>query len=179
MSVLRGWRFRLRSLLSPSARQPSKAPVSLVHRYKSRFLTAPLADMAPPKTPNASRGTIRGSVSQNLMTFTVRASPLPQSILGFTLENLAVLKQLQRDRRLGERSDLPDFDEGEGVDVHGDIIRKPNVKPDEFWRALQGKCTEEGGEWEDIVDKIWAFGPQGAGGCVLIDSRTSTAGHNS
>lgn len=135
--------------------------------------------MAPPKTPNALRGTIRGTISQNIATFTIRASPLPSLILEFILENLVTLKKLQQDRRQAEKVDVPDVEDEEGVDIHGDIIRKPNVAPAQFWESLQAKFREAGGEWDNIVDKIWAFGPQGAGGCVLIDSRTSTTWHNS
>lgn len=35
-----------------------------------------------------------------------------------------------------------------------------------------------GGEWADVVDRVWAFGPQRVGSCMLIDSRpgvTSTS----
>ncbi|KAF7768579.1 hypothetical protein Agabi119p4_7822 [Agaricus bisporus var. burnettii] len=50
-------------------------------------------------------------------------------------------------------------------------MRNPSVKPEQFWDALQDKCKEVGGEWEGITDKVWAFGPQRAGGCLLIDAR--------
>lgn len=125
--------------------------------------------MAPVKTPNAPRGTIRGSSSQNIVTFTIRASPLPRPILDFILENLETLKKLQHDKKWGETTE--DQEDLATVDIYGDVIRKPNVRPENFWVALQERSKEVGGEWEGLADKIWAFGPQKAGGCLLIDAR--------
>lgn len=138
-------------------------------------------DMNLPKTAGAPRGTIRGASSNNLVTFTIRASPLPPVILDFILENLVTLKKLQQDRKARDSQatqDLADAEEQDGVDVHGDIVRKPTVKPDQFWAALSEKCQEAGNEWENITERIWAFGPQKAGGCVLIDARTSPVSHS-
>ncbi|KAJ7205916.1 translation elongation factor 2 [Mycena haematopus] len=137
-------------------------------------------DMAPPKTPNAPRGTIQGASSQSIVTFTIRASPLPRIILDFVLDNLGTLKILQHERRGGADSD--DVDAEGDLDssaIDGNIMRKPNVKPEQFWDALRDKCREAGGEWTDISEHIWAFGPQNAGGCILVDSRNSNAGHSS
>ncbi|KAF8895270.1 P-loop containing nucleoside triphosphate hydrolase protein [Infundibulicybe gibba] len=131
-------------------------------------------DMAPPRTLNAARGTIRGSSSHNIVNFTIRASPLPPSILQFILENLTTLKSLQYDRKNSDAEtyqDQIDSDEQDGVDVYGDVVRKPSAKPDQFWEALRVKCKEAGAEWENLAQNIWAFGPQKAGGCLLIDAR--------
>lgn len=129
--------------------------------------------MAPPKTPNSPRGTVRGASSHSIVNFTIRASPLPRPILDFVLQNLVVLKKIQHDREAGDKQSQgqDDAEDQDGVDDYGDIIRKPSVKPEQFWSVLQDKCREVGGEWESITDRIWAFGPQKAGGCLLIDSR--------
>ncbi|KII86678.1 hypothetical protein PLICRDRAFT_264227 [Plicaturopsis crispa FD-325 SS-3] len=132
------------------------------------------ADMAAPKTPNAPRGTIRGSDSHNLVTFTIRAVPLPETILQFILDNIITLKKLQQERKGGREGEVDDEGEEEGVNVHGDIMRKPTVKPEQFWAALQDKCKEAGGEWTGLVDRIWAFGPQNAGGSLLVDARNTS-----
>lgn len=136
--------------------------------------------MAPPKTTNAPRGTIRGASSHNLVTFVIRATPLPQIMIEFILENLIILKQFQHERRAGDSQSNQDATNAEDQDEvdNGDIGRRPKVKPEQFWAALQDKCRETGGEWEDIADRIWAFGPHNAGGCILIDSR-KTAPHSS
>ena len=68
------------------------------------------------------------------------------------------------------RQDMEDV-LSEGVSLQGDVFRKPTVGPDEFWMGLEAACRKAGPEWHNTADKIWAFGPQSAGGCVLIDAR--------
>ena len=46
------------------------------------------------------------------------------------------------------------------------------MKMEEFWTSLAEKCKAAGGEWADIVENIWAFGPQRMGTCLLIDARS-------
>ena len=137
--------------------------------------------MPPPKTPGAKRGTIHGAVAQNLAQFTIRASPLPSSISEFLLDNLAILRRMQLERKAGEvdaSNAAEGDDEGAGADedydVQGDYIKKPTVKAEQFWDALADKCRAAGGEWADVADKIWAFGPQRMGTCLLIDARSGT-----
>lgn len=131
--------------------------------------------MASPKTPNAVRGTIKGGSSQNIVTFALRSAPLPDDILLFIQQNLSTLRLLLQERRPTDRG-ISDGDngalmEGDRPEVQGNLMHTPSVKPEQFWVALKEKCTEAGGEWVNIVDRIWAFGPQGAGGCLLIDGR--------
>ncbi|KAG5641547.1 hypothetical protein DXG03_004793 [Asterophora parasitica] len=132
-------------------------------------------DMAPTKTTNGPRGTIHGASSSNIVQFTIRASPLPQKILDFVLQNQSILRKFQHDRRAKdssvedqEKALAEEYDE---VDIYGDIVRKPSVTPEQFWEALNKVCKEAGGEWGDVSEMIWAFGPQKAGGCLLIDAR--------
>ncbi|TFK40717.1 P-loop containing nucleoside triphosphate hydrolase protein [Crucibulum laeve] len=143
--------------------------------FRETAVKAP--DMAPNKTSGASRGTIRSVSALNIVTFTIRASPLPRLILDFVLDNIVTLKKLQYERRMQQQGQEKATEEEvhEGIDVYGDIVRKPTVKPENFWNALKEKCKEAGGEWEDITDRIWAFGPQNAGGCMLIDARKPKA----
>ena len=122
-------------------------------------------EMAPIKTPNAPRGTMRGSSAHKVVTYTIRAVPIPTTILDFILENILVLKTLIRDKRDQQ------IEEEQDVDLHGDVIRKSTINPDQFWDVFVEKCKEVGGEWEDVAARTWAFGPQKAGGCLLIDAR--------
>ncbi|KAJ6509004.1 translation elongation factor 2 [Mycena sanguinolenta] len=132
-------------------------------------------DMAPTKTPNAPRGSIKGVSSQSIVTFTIRASPLPRIILDFVLNNLATLKILQHDRKGADSDDVDAEGDLDSSTIDGNIMRQPTVKPEQFWDALREKCQEAGGEWTDITDRVWAFGPQNAGGCILVDSRNSNS----
>lgn len=136
-------------------------------------------DMAPPKSGNAKRGTMRGASAMNLVRCTIRAAPLPKEVWEFLRDNLALLRQMNQERKYREEAEIiptrevTDTDGGDEdeVDLHGEVIKRPSVKPDEFWRVFQDVCAKAGGEWADMVEKLWAFGPQRAGTCVLVDSR--------
>ncbi|KAG6336112.1 hypothetical protein ID866_2978 [Astraeus odoratus] len=129
------------------------------------------SDMAPPKTLNAARGTVKGTSYQNLVSFTIRTVPLPDIIHQFILQNLSTLRLL-----LQERGTTDGQNDGSSPDIQksgmqGDVVQLPSVRPEQFWDALEEKCKAAGGEWLSAVERIWAFGPHGAGGCVLFDSR--------
>ncbi|ESK89228.1 ribosome biogenesis protein [Moniliophthora roreri MCA 2997] len=126
-------------------------------------------DMTPPKTAGAPRGTMKGSSSQGIVNFTIRANPLPKPIRDFLVQNMLILKRLQQERR-GTESEAEQVEELVNEN-RGGIVQNPDINPDQFWPAMQKVCKEVGGEWEKIVDRIWAFGPQKAGGCILIDAR--------
>ena len=125
--------------------------------------------MASPKTLGAPRGTVHGSSFQNLVTFTIRAAPLPDLIADFLRNNLTVVKRLVADRT--HSVDATSVSEAEEAATIGDILRVPTIHPEQFWDAFKAKCEEAGPEWAGIVDNIWAMGPQAAGECLLIDSR--------
>ena len=130
--------------------------------------------MAQPKTANVPRGTVKGSASQDLVRFTIRAVPLQKNIHRFILDNIVTLKKLHQGRKT--RDTLSDEEAGsieEGADIYGDVVRRPSVRPEQFWDALDETCKAVRGEWEHIVDRIWCFGPQKIGGCLLIDARKS------
>ncbi|KAH6912905.1 translation elongation factor 2 [Coprinopsis sp. MPI-PUGE-AT-0042] len=157
--------------------QPSKPIVP----FRETAVKAP--DMAPTKTPGAHRGTIKGASSQSVVRFTIRAAPLPNIILQYILENADVLKRLQSDQRARQQGKSVEEEDAEQVDAaenYGDVVRKPTVTLDKFWEMLQEKCAEAGGEWVNgVVDRIWAFGPHKAGGCLLIDSRQPSSSSSS
>lgn len=134
--------------------------------------------MAPPKTPNAKRGTIHGAAAHDLVKFTIRAVPLHPTIHEFLLDNLAILRRMQQERKAGEEERMAeeeDAAEDAAYDMQGDFIKKPTIKAEQFWPELQERCQKAGGEWADLVDKIWAFGPQRMGSCVLVDARQGEA----
>ncbi len=99
----------------------------------------------------------------------------------FLQDNLSVMRKLSGQRKQkGETTEAltvtqKDDELDEGVDLHGDVIRKPTTRPDNFWTSLEGVCNLLGGEWRGLADKIWAFGPHSAGGCILVDARAGDA----
>lgn len=143
--------------------------------------------MPPPKFGSTKRGTVSGSSAHNLVKFTIRAAPMPRKLWDFLQDNLAILLRLRQERQSREENIVPqtsnpeDHEEQEEdeIDLQGEIIKRPTVKPDEFWQVFQEKCSEIGGEWAGVVDQIMAFGPQRAGTCLLIDSRTDGQPPNS
>ena len=169
--------------------QPSKPIVPF------RETAAKASEMAPSKTSNATRGTIHGSSGHSVVKFIIRAAPLPSEILSFLQDNLLVLRKLQQEKKIREQSqsseategesehdqggssdqsqedDDDKFDMEEGVSMYGDVYRKPTVRPEDFWSGLDSVCKKAGSDWKDVADKVWAFGPQSAGGCILIDAR--------
>lgn len=120
---------------------------------------------------------MHGSVTNNAVKFTIRATPLPDVIKEFLRDNLALLRRMeleQKTDKLGS-GDEEAADLEEEFDKLGELLKKPSVKPEEFWTTLAAKFKETGGEWTDVVNQIWAFGPQRAGTCILVDSRAHGA----
>ena len=136
--------------------------------------------MAPPKSAPARRGTIHGSAGHNLVKFTIRAAPLPKGIWELLRDNLTLLRQQERKSREEGRegadnsADNADLDdETDEVDLQGEVLKRPTVRADQFWTVFDEKCKAAGGDWADVAEHLWAFGPQSAGTCLLIDSRSN------
>lgn len=145
-------------------------------------------EMAPPKH-SSKRGQVNGSSTRSLVKFSIRVAPLPKSLLDFILDNIPILKRLQRERRNASGGSTEDEDQGKedddadlerSYDGSGETVRKPTVRPEQFWTGLEEVCKKAGGDWDKgIVDRIWAFGPHRAGGCLLIDARKNIGTSNS
>ncbi|KAG8908436.1 Cytoplasmic GTPase/eEF2-like protein (ribosomal biogenesis) [Tulasnella sp. 403] len=136
--------------------------------FREMAVKAP--EMPPPKIPNAPRGTINGTSAQGLVTFTIRATPLPAAITEFLLANVSILKRLHRDphaqsKKTGETVNPEDAEEG----VSDEVAREATVKPNDFWPTLDGLFKKAGAEWADVADKLWAFGPHRVGPNILVD----------
>jgi ribosome assembly protein 1 len=84
----------------------------------------------PPKTPGFPRGTVHGASFQNLVTFTIRAVPLPEVIADFLRSNLVVIKRLLADWTRSDSTPSEEVeDEAEKAATTGDILRVPTVHP--------------------------------------------------
>ncbi|KWU44650.1 P-loop containing nucleoside triphosphate hydrolase protein [Rhodotorula sp. JG-1b] len=128
--------------------------------FRETAVSAP--DMAPPKTPNQPRGTVLGSVQSGLVTFTIRAAPMPSSITSFLKANANTIKRIQRDRRSGKADDESEAvtEVSEGAEV---------VTPEEFWPKFEQVLKEAGRDWAGLAEQIWAFGPRRVGPNLLVD----------
>ncbi|EJU03216.1 translation elongation factor 2 [Dacryopinax primogenitus] len=133
-----------------------------------------VAEMAPPKSQDLPRGTVKGSSTQGLVTFSIRARPLPSSVISFLQSNVHVIQEIQGGRGM-QRVTSNVRTRVEGVlameeDVLGEETEnRPTVQPQGFWTELEELLTAAGPDWSKIADQIWAFGPKRIGSCMLID----------
>ena len=122
--------------------------------------------MAPPKTKDASRGTVLGTVLSGLVDFTLRAAPLPSAITDFLLSHTSsmanMLSQREHDVEEDERSDARDA-------VEGTQERGRTLTSEQFWAELESLLHNIGGEWTGAADRVWGFGPRRMGANLLLD----------
>lgn len=120
-------------------------------------------DMAPPKTKDAPRGTIHGSLFNGLVTYTIRALPLPEPVTDFLSVHTATIANLQT-RTQGDS--VVDYDEMDASDAQGQARM---LAPEQFWTELEGLFRKAGPEWTGAADRIWTFGSKRVGPNVLLD----------
>ncbi|OCF36934.1 ribosome assembly protein 1 [Kwoniella heveanensis BCC8398] len=133
--------------------------------FRETAVKAP--DMAPPKTAGAPRGTIHGTVLNGLVSFTVRALPLPPKIIEFLLAHTSSIGGMlvqKRDQTNEEEENQEERDAGEGT---GQAQRY--LTPEQFWAELEQLCEKAGPDWAGAADRIWSFGPKRMGANVLLD----------
>lgn len=150
--------------------------------------------MPTPRNLELPRGTISGSVSNGLLKYTIRAVPLPGQITDYldkasdVIRNIAprhrsnqgrlILSHKASSEQAAQRNlDDPSQSSPEEVD-HNDLILDPTAPPTAssvpegaaFWFGLNElNAKHMNKDLEDIVDKLWAFGPRRIGPNVLLD----------
>lgn len=134
------------------------------------------------KSPLGQRGLYQGS-SHGIVTFTIRAKPLPETITAFLQRNVSIIKRLLRDSVLSSNSTSykneseEDDEEARDGDAHRDeLFQQPSVTMDEFWPALEKVFEQAGPDWKakGLVDRIRAFGPNGVGPNLLFGREEGT-----
>ena len=122
--------------------------------------------MAPPKTTGATRGTIHGTVFNGLVSYTIRAMPIPPKISEFLSSHSATMAKMlsSRAQSTDEDDEQDSLETGEGVAGGARII-----SPEQFWKELEALCQKAGGEWVGAADRIWAFGPKRLGANLVLD----------
>ena len=137
--------------------------------------------MPPPKISGAPRGTVLASAGNGVLSVTVRCVPLPPLLAEFLRDNAGVVRRLlsssgtnaspsstdQIEKEAGDADEAIDEEEMQS----GDAVRRPTVRPEAFWDALDEVCKKSGGEWAGVDAKVWAA----AGECFLVDRREGGA----
>ncbi|WWC89559.1 uncharacterized protein L201_004483 [Kwoniella dendrophila CBS 6074] len=151
----------------------AKCPIqqsAVIVPYRESAVKAP--DMAPPKTAGAPRGTINGSILNGLVTFTVRAIPLPPKIIEFLLSQTSTIGSMmvqKRDQGDEEEETQEERDAGEAT-----TEQSRKLTPDQFWTELETMFNKAGPDWAGAADRIWSFGPKRMGANVLLDPSGKT-----
>lgn len=124
--------------------------------------------MAPPKTKDAPRGTVHGSLYNGVVTYTIRAVPLPQPITDFLLSHASSIAGLLAQHTGGMAED--DGEDGtDGSRTDEGVAEAKRLTPEEFWSRLAELCRTAGGDWVGAADRIWSFGPKRVGANLLLD----------
>ncbi|KZT56336.1 P-loop containing nucleoside triphosphate hydrolase protein [Calocera cornea HHB12733] len=132
------------------------------------------AEMAPPKSQDLPRGTVKWTSAQGLIKVVIRAVPLPSAVISFLQSNVAVLREIQG-RGVMQRVTADGHGETDTVlSMEDDIIGDEGeggatIRPEDFWNRLEDLFAAAGPDWADAAQNIWAFGPKRVGSCMLID----------
>lgn len=138
--------------------------------FRETCVRAP--EMPPPKIEGAARGTAEGNVANGVVSYRVRAVPLPKAVVDFLLANTQTLRRLQNKSASGGVDEDVDAASG-SVDAAGSQASKM-VSADKFWSSLATvleKCGQDrtGQDWREVVEKIVSFGPRRVGANMLVD----------
>lgn len=134
--------------------------------FRETAVRAP--DMAPPKTKGAARGTVHGTLLDGLVSFTIRAVPIPSAITDFLLAHPTSIASLISQR--GSTADESEEAAREERETAESAVTEARVlSPQEFWAELESICANCGGEWVGAADRVWCFGPKRMGANLLLD----------
>ncbi|KAH8929968.1 translation elongation factor 2 [Atractiella rhizophila] len=120
------------------------------------------AEMQPTKAPDGRRGTVVTTVHDGVLSFTIRAIPLPSPLLDFLQTHPKTIKGLLSEQRKTLEDDLD-------VSNRGGVTPEKELSSEEFWSELEKVAEQCGRDWKGIGDSIWAFGPKRIGANILVD----------
>ncbi|KDN46624.1 putative translation elongation factor 2-putative [Tilletiaria anomala UBC 951] len=121
-------------------------------------------DMPPPKTEGAPRGTIVGSVANGLVSYRIRAVPMPLELTSFIGSNATSIRRLQHERRADADEESAKAAQSLDGQEGGKVLA-----PQQFWSTLEEKVANCGSDWKDVVEHVWSFGPRRVGPNLLLD----------
>ncbi|KAG8530411.1 uncharacterized protein KY384_004913 [Bacidia gigantensis] len=145
-----------------------------------RETIASSAEMTPLKDKDLPRGTIISDTNSRQITLRLRTVPLPVSVTTFLEKNVASIRRLyaeqkaQQEKRqasAAEHQDESDEEleqENESAEVNVDFVSVLEFR--EKLRTAFAEANAENGMWNNVVDKIAAFGPRRIGPNILVDA---------
>ncbi|KAG0125842.1 hypothetical protein HOY82DRAFT_570872 [Tuber indicum] len=137
-----------------------------------RETIVPATEMSPPKDPNLPRGTVQVVTASKQVSIRIRIRPLPNRVTEFLIENIGSIKKLYSERRGSEEVVVAAENEVSADLEESDGTQKVKVLSlREFKEGLKKSFEGVGQEvWNDVVEKIAAFGPRRIGPNLLIDA---------
>jgi ribosome assembly protein 1 len=121
---------------------------------------------------------MHGSSAHGAVTFTIRATPLPEVITNFLQANVSIMRKWLHEGHVQNSQDLAEGEattsEDEAIaEADSDSSQIPTVKYADFWPAFTTICTEAGGQWANLPARIVATGPHHAGPNLLVNGTKS------
>ncbi|KAK8220177.1 Cytoplasmic GTPase/eEF2-like protein (ribosomal biogenesis) [Zalaria obscura] len=141
------------------------------------------AEMNPPRDPALGRGRVEGVTSSKQVSVRLRVRPLPESVTQFLVKHAGAIKRLYSEKKAQEEGKVVGEDaDGQANEQDGepgriedaaDLSTGQDLSMSDFKKQLEEAFAEAKSEkeiWQDVVDKITAFGPRRTGPNLLIDA---------
>ena len=123
--------------------------------YRETIIVPPKIDRANEIIVNAKKSETFAQTIDSNFTVKFSAKPLPQSIFTLILDNPSVMKVL--DSLLRQELELTD------------LIQDAKNQLETFIDQLKEAFDAEGPFWSKLKDKLWTFGPNRVGPCILFN----------
>jgi ribosome assembly protein 1 len=143
--------------------------------YRESIVAA--SEMNPPKDPNLPRGTVIGETASKHVSVRLRVRPLPSTVTEFLGKNAGAIKKLYSENRGDEegqhaQNGVPGAEE-DGIQEAEQREIGQSLDFVEFRKQLKEAFAEAKGQkeiWNDVIEKITAFGPRRIGPNILVDA---------
>ncbi|KAF9891792.1 Cytoplasmic GTPase/eEF2-like protein (ribosomal biogenesis) [Aspergillus nanangensis] len=146
--------------------------------YRETIVSAP--DMAPPKNPDLGRGCVQTVSSSKQLTMRLRVVPLPPAVTEFLTKHIGTIKLLQSQKREAKSNEgstgnaaattLQQIETTDATDeaLEGSLLSLQDFKT-ELTQLFDNEITDDKELWQNVVDRITAFGPRRIGPNILVD----------
>lgn len=148
--------------------------------YRESIVRA--TEMAAPKNPELGRGGVLAVSASKQLTVRLRIVPLPAEVTEFLNKHVGTIKRLQSEKRAkaGIKAEREEANESVEIQAEADSSEareKNTMSQEEFKKELQKLFSEVKDDkelWQNVVDKITAFGPRRVGPNILVDATAAS-----